>query len=128
MSQCSLPRWRLRRFSAAWTSSMPCPEARATLLRWTWLAMTSPGMISVRKRRRRESVKGVASRRAKVYSRWRAQVEKVRGAIDGPPFAWEDATSYERRLFFSCCQVPDTGGTPVAHDLTCAGVTPLLIA
>src|SRR6516165_12698642 len=75
--------------------------------------MTSPGIMSVRNRRRRESVKGVASRRAKVYSRWRTRVEKVRGAIDGPPFAGEGATSHERRLFFRNCQVPDTGGTPI---------------
>src|SRR5579875_3968753 len=93
---------------------MPWPMARVILLRWTWLAMTSPGIMSVRNRRRRESLKGVASFRAKVYSRCRAQVEKVRGAIDGPPFIGEVATSYERRLFFGSCQVSNTGGTPDA--------------
>src|SRR5262249_30032138 len=82
--------------------------ARATLLRWTGLAMT----LSRTKRWRRESVKGLARRRGKVSSRCRISVDRVAAAIDGPPFAWGSATPSERRLFFGRCQDPDTGGTP----------------
>jgi len=71
MSQCSLPRCRLSRFSAPWTVADPRCVARATAVRCTCPPATKPVTISVRKVRRRESVNGLATPPANVHNRRR---------------------------------------------------------
>src|SRR5262245_24161812 len=55
-----------------------CPSpwwvARATLVRWTWPTPTRPVIMSVTNRRRRESVKGLATPAANVDNRRRIAV------------------------------------------------------